>query len=151
MHKLKNPKPNSLQYQNMQRIAQYREQHETGWETNPAKLDLTWYFTAILRLESYEELAPGGYAGRCLELITLLKQETDLMFYPRSPELVLTDDEIEKQTFEHHVKDTFEDELADAVIRILDLCGAKGIDIEKHIELKMKYNETRERMHGKKY
>ena len=79
------------------------------------------------------------------------KQETDVKFYPHSPELVLTDDEIEKQTFEHHVKDTFEDELADAVIRILDLCGAKGIDIEKHIELKMKYNETRERMHGKKY
>jgi len=115
------------------------------------------------------------------------------------------------------VKDTFEDELADVVIRCLDLCGhleidvdkemehelsrnifknaktiaeqllelhcwityavtddsygeeyssssivgiidvtmelAKlhNIDIEKHIELKMKYNETREYKHGKKY
>lgn len=91
------------------------------------------------------------YEKRQNEFILKHKQETDPMFYPRSPELVLTDDEIEKQTFEHHVKDTFEDELADAVIRILDLCGAKGIDIEKHIELKMKYNATRERMHGKKY
>ncbi len=71
------------------------------------------------------------------------KQETDVKFYPHSPELVLTDAEIEKQTFEHHVKDTFEDKLADAVLRILDLCGAKGIDIEKHIELKMKYNANR--------
>jgi len=53
--------------------------------------------------------------------------------------------------FESCIKDTFEDELADTIIRILDLCGAKGIDIEKHIELKMKYNATRERMHGKKY
>lgn len=53
--------------------------------------------------------------------------------------------------FRSQVKDTFEDELADTIIRILDLCGAKGIDIEKHIELKMKYNATRERMHGKKY
>lgn len=53
--------------------------------------------------------------------------------------------------FRTQVKDTFEDELADTIIRILDLCGAKGIDIEKHIELKMKYNATRERMHGKKY
>ena len=53
--------------------------------------------------------------------------------------------------FETYIKDTFEDELADTIIRILDLCGAKGIDIEKHIELKMKYNATRERMHGKKY
>lgn len=47
--------------------------------------------------------------------------------------------------------ETFEFELADTIIRILDLCGAKGIDIEKHIELKMKYNESREKMHGKKY
>jgi NTP pyrophosphatase (non-canonical NTP hydrolase) len=53
--------------------------------------------------------------------------------------------------FRTQVKDTFEDELADTIIRILDLCGAKGIDIEKHIELKMKYNASRERMHGKKY
>jgi len=54
-------------------------------------------------------------------------------------------------SFQCLIKDTFEDELADTIIRILDLCGAHGIDIEKHIELKMKYNETRERLHGKKY
>lgn len=56
-----------------------------------------------------------------------------------------------KQAFEDHVKDTFEDELADTVIRILDLCGARGINLEKHINLKLKYNRTRERMHGKNY
>lgn len=56
-----------------------------------------------------------------------------------------------ESSFEKLIKDTFEDELADTIIRILDLCGAKGIDIEKHIETKMKYNQTRERMHGKKY
>ena len=53
--------------------------------------------------------------------------------------------------FRTQVKDTFEDELADSILRILDLCGELDIDIEKHVELKMKYNETRERMHGKKY
>ena len=53
--------------------------------------------------------------------------------------------------FEDYVKDTFEDELADTIIRILDMCGAYGIDIERHIKLKMEYNETRERMHGKRY
>lgn len=55
------------------------------------------------------------------------------------------------EIFERNIKDTFEDELADTIIRILDVCGAKGIDIEKYIELKMKYNTTRERMHGKRY
>ena len=54
-------------------------------------------------------------------------------------------------SFQSLIKDTFEDELADTVIRILDLCGARGIDLEKHINLKLKYNLTRERMHGKSY
>ena len=53
--------------------------------------------------------------------------------------------------FRSAVKDTFEDELADAVIRIADLCGAMNIDLQKHIELKLKYNETRPYKHGKKY
>ena len=54
-------------------------------------------------------------------------------------------------SFETNIKDTFEDEVADTVIRILDLCGAMGIDIERHINLKLKYNRSRERMHGKAY
>ncbi len=91
------------------------------------------------------------YEKRQDEFIFKHKQETDPMFYPRSPELVLTDAEIEKQTFEHHVKDTFEDEIADAVIRLLDLCAAFEIDIEKHIDLKLRYNSTREFKHGKRY
>ena len=53
--------------------------------------------------------------------------------------------------FETYIKDTFEDELADTVIRILDLCGARGIDLERHINLKLTYNRSRERMHGKAY
>ena len=53
--------------------------------------------------------------------------------------------------FEAHIKDTLEDELADAIIRILDLCGWMNIDIQRYVELKMKYNACREKMHGKKY
>lgn len=57
----------------------------------------------------------------------------------------------EKVAFEDHVKDTIEDELADTIIRILDICKAKNIDIGKHVELKMKYNAGQEMLHGKKY
>lgn len=53
--------------------------------------------------------------------------------------------------FVENVKDTFEDELADTIIRVLDICGSRGIDIEKHINLKLVYNATRVKMHGKKY
>lgn len=54
-------------------------------------------------------------------------------------------------TFETYIKNTFEDELADVVIRVLDLCHAKNIDLEWHIRNKMKYNSMREHKHGKKY
>ncbi len=53
--------------------------------------------------------------------------------------------------FEVHGKDTFEDEICDVFIRLFDLCGGMDIDIEKHIEMKMKYNKKRARLHGKKY
>lgn len=45
--------------------------------------------------------------------------------------------------------DGFAIELADAVIRIADLCGALNIDLEKVIQEKMKYNESRPYKHGK--
>jgi len=41
------------------------------------------------------------------------------------------------------IKDSFEDEIADAVIRLLAMCAENNIDIEKHIQLTMKYNQTR--------
>lgn len=56
------------------------------------------------------------------------------------------------QTFyEENVKGSFEEEIADAFIRLADLVGGFNIDIEKHIALKMMYNTTREKLHGKKY
>lgn len=55
------------------------------------------------------------------------------------------------ESFESHVKNTFEDELADAVIRIFDLAFKKGVNLEKHIKMKMNYNYQRPHKHGKKY
>ena len=56
-----------------------------------------------------------------------------------------------KNRFETTIKDTFEDEIADSLIRLFDLCGAFGIDIDKHVDLKLRYNSTRSYKHGKKY
>ena len=55
---------------------------------------------------------------------------------------VIFDKSIEKfsDAFEKSMKDTFEDEIADSLIRLLDLCGKMDIDIETHIREKMAYN-----------
>lgn len=56
-----------------------------------------------------------------------------------------------KEYFPAKIKDTFQDEIADAVIRLLDISELYGIDLEFHIKAKMEFNATRERLHGKKY
>ena len=56
-----------------------------------------------------------------------------------------------KLAFEAHIKDTFEDEIADAFLRLMDLCGEYNIDIEQHIRLTAEYNKLRPNNHGKAY
>lgn len=46
--------------------------------------------------------------------------------------------------------DGFAIELADAVIRIMDLCGKMGIDLEGAIKLKHEFNKERPYRHGNK-
>lgn len=41
-------------------------------------------------------------------------------------------------------------ELADVLIRVLDMCGAYSIDIEKAVRIKMEFNKTRPHKHGGK-
>ena len=41
-------------------------------------------------------------------------------------------------------------EIADAVIRIADMCGYLGIDLEQAIEIKHEYNKGRPHRHGNK-
>jgi NTP pyrophosphatase (non-canonical NTP hydrolase) len=61
------------------------------------------------------------------------------------------DDANFKTSFEKHIKDSFEDELADIMIRVMDLAAFKGIDLDGHIKAKVRYNTLREYKHGKKY
>jgi len=53
--------------------------------------------------------------------------------------------------FEQGAKNSFEDELADIVIRVMDLAAYKGIDLEGHVKAKIRYNKHRPYKHGKKY
>lgn len=66
-------------------------------------------------------------------------------------DVVDSNDEAWVNWFRLEVKNTFQDELADAVIRIFDMAYARNIDLEWHIKAKMRYNKSRPHMHGKKY
>jgi len=60
-------------------------------------------------------------------------------------------DEDFKKWFKMDVKDSFQDELADVLIRVLDVAAYHGINMEEHIAAKMRYNATRDKLHGKVY
>lgn len=60
-------------------------------------------------------------------------------------------DEDFKASFNSHVKGTFEEEMADIFIRVLDMCAYRGIDLEQHVKAKMRYNSLRPHKHGKAY
>lgn len=55
------------------------------------------------------------------------------------------------EAFREHIKDSYEDEYADAFIRLFDAVGGYGINISKYIEYKMEFNLSRERLNGKRY
>lgn len=64
---------------------------------------------------------------------------------------MLEGDTIFAVQYNEDIKGTFEEEMADIIIRVLDLCAYKNVDIESHIKLKMRYNALRPHKHGKNY
>lgn len=45
----------------------------------------------------------------------------------------------------------FEEEMADVIIRVMDIVGAYKLNIEMAVKLKMFFNKQREFRHGKRY
>lgn len=94
------------------------------------------------------------------ELSEALEADRDNNYFKNNPifaysknileNATLTDEEW-KEKFEDAVKNTFEDEIADAMIRCMDLAGQKGFDLEWHVRMKMVYNSMRPHKHGRAY
>lgn len=93
------------------------------------------------------ELAEAMEAERNGEMVTLGRQPK-AREYADNKNAWSENDIID---FNCNMRGTIEEEIADACIRIFDLCGYYGIDLESWIVAKMKYNATREHKHGKAY
>ncbi len=48
-------------------------------------------------------------------------------------------------------KDTYEDELIDVIIRVIDLAEAEGVNVEWQLKNKIEYNKKRPKKHGKRF
>ena len=63
--------------------------------------------------------------------------------------LVVTEVAEAMEGYRHQDHDNFREELADTFIRLFDLCGGLGIDIESEILKKCEANKKRPYKHGK--
>lgn len=79
----------------------------------------------------------------CQKLLLIQSEVSEAMEALRNSDLVIDN--------EMWVKHSFQDELVDTTIRIFDLAESLGIDLEKSIDWKHKYNITRENKHGKNF
>lgn len=190
-----------MKHPNLQELATriHDQNKAAGWWDSPRPRAQTAWLVVTELAEATEAERDGRYA--------------DMDLFNLEYEDVRRDGSDKEESFRHafktHIKDTFEDEIADAVIRLLDfaasenlhdfyyhsprdetssnedvfsyvcdlildrrtlkkgywlagailmaiqtlhgLCVKHGFDLWQHVELKLIYNATRPKMHGKKF
>lgn len=103
---------------------------------------------------------PATFPDRCMLIVSEIAEAVEAHREGRTTEHGDVDQACRMSTmematfvgfFKDKVKDTVEDEIADAIIRLLDLSGYMKIDIDAHISAKLAYNATRPIRHGKAY
>lgn len=63
--------------------------------------------------------------------------------------LIVTEIAEAMESYRNRNEENFKEEIADTFIRLFDLCGGLGIDVEKEILKKMQKNWKRPYKHGK--
>lgn len=115
------------------------------WESERNKSELLMLIVSELA-EAMEALRKDHFANK--EAVAELYHDMEIHKYDEEFNIVAGP---WKDNFETFIKSSFEDEIADVAIRLFDLCGGLGVDLAKHVELKMMYNSMRGYKHGKKF
>lgn len=99
----------------------------------------------------YDE--PRDFPHTCMLVVSEIAEavEADRKGVPMPTVFPSLNSETFVQEFKDNIKDTIPDEMADAIIRILDWCGKENVNIGYHIEAKLLYNANRPYKHGKTY
>jgi NTP pyrophosphatase (non-canonical NTP hydrolase) len=89
------------------------------------------------------------------KLILMVSEISEALEWYRNPEFEITSEVLytlcdPHNEFDPEKPDGMWIELADCIIRILDLAGAYNIDMEELVKLKHNYNKTRPYRHGGK-
>lgn len=132
------------------------------WNNQDPELELLQKELVVYMNPEHEDDGPGGYDREYFEKVleTLERHQTKLSKGNVGEKLMLICSEI-GEAIEAHRKNKMDDhlperpglevELADALIRILDLSSGLGLDIGGAVVEKLKYNRSRPYKHGKAY
>lgn len=113
--------------------------------------------TRARREERYNKFSNDEFNMLCFAIATWREEKgfftpslfTDTVHINEKLMLVVTEVAEACEAVRHQNYENFKEEIADTFIRLMDLCGTMGFDIEKEIIEKMKINENRPQKHGK--
>lgn len=119
----------------------YRLAKEKGWHDTETTLTERIMLVVTELAEAVESIRRNEPAIWQKGMINnpLSNQDEPIKFYPHDPEWLVSQKPEGVLT-----------ELADATIRIMDICESQGWDLSKAIELKHNFNKCREYRHGGK-
>lgn len=127
----------------------------TEWSLDLAKTNRAWEGLSDLCCEAYDNAYEHGFhdAHNTLRAICAengVEELADITI--RLEMLAKIGSEVGEavSAVQHGDEEAMHEELADIIIRVLDMAGALNINLASHVIAKMQKNRTRPYLHGKK-